>query len=64
MIEGFKCAHNLQSATDYSLEPLKDAKKLKALNVSFCNNLSNNILLYLLESDCRLEELQIASKLI
>ena len=61
-LEGFKCAHNSSSVTDYSLEPIKDSKKLKIINFSFCNNLTSNILKYLVESECKLEELSMASK--
>jgi hypothetical protein len=60
-IEGFKCAHNLLSSTDYSLEPLRYAKFLKVFNISFCNNLSSNVLQYLLDAGATLEEFYLAS---
>ncbi|CAK85793.1 unnamed protein product (macronuclear) [Paramecium tetraurelia] len=60
-LQGFKCASNLQSITDYSLEPLQNAPFLSIVNISFCNNLTSNFTKYLLQSGCRLKELQIAT---
>ncbi|KAM3131451.1 hypothetical protein pb186bvf_016381 [Paramecium bursaria] len=60
-MQGIKCAHNAQSATDYSLEPLHQVKQLKVLDISFCNLLTNQIIQSLIESGCRLEQLHMAT---
>ncbi|EGR27769.1 hypothetical protein IMG5_189420 [Ichthyophthirius multifiliis] len=57
----FFAAHNDESVNDISLEPLKNAKKLEKLNISFNFQISNQTIDYLIQAGQKFKELLLSN---